>query len=98
MSVRDVKRDTPHHPDLALRVWTRTGEPQSLAVTAQQPAVGDDRLSLTAIGVYAQISAMPDGTRFTAESLAAGKDEAQADVLEALADLEAYGHLAGVAR
>ncbi|MEV7282911.1 hypothetical protein [Streptomyces sp. NPDC093111] len=95
MSVRDVQRDPLQRP----RVWTRTGDPQPLTATAQQPAVGDDRLSLTTIGVYAQICLMPDGTRFTAESLAAGHDDVdQADVLEALADLEAHGYLAGVAR
>ncbi|MFH9959720.1 hypothetical protein ACH4OX_36705 [Streptomyces roseolus] len=96
MSVRDVQRDVPHHPG---RVWTRTGDPQPLAVTAQQPAAGDDRLSLAAIGIYARICGMSDGTEFTAESLAAGDVSVdQAAVLEALADLEAYGHLTGVAR
>lgn len=69
-----------------------------MSVTAQQPAVGDERLSLTAIGVYARICLMPDGAEFTAESLAAEKDDDQAELLEALADLEAYGYLAGVAR
>ncbi|MFJ3099611.1 hypothetical protein [Streptomyces hydrogenans] len=96
MSVRDVQRDTPHRPD---RVWTRTGAPQPLAVTAQQPAVGDDRLSLATIGIYARICGLPDGTAFTAESLSArDADIDQADVLEALDDLEAYGYLAGVAQ
>ncbi|MFB7032115.1 MULTISPECIES: hypothetical protein [unclassified Streptomyces] len=96
MSVRDEQRDTPHRPG---RVWMRTGGPQPLAVTAQQPAAGDARLSLAAIGIYAQICRMTDGAEFTAESLADRHvDVDQADVLEALADLEAYGHLAGVAR
>lgn len=95
LSVRDVKRDTPHRP---VRVWTRTGDPQSLSVTAQQPAAGDERLSLTAIGLYARICLMSDGTRFTAESLAAEKDDDQAELFEALADLEAYGYLAAVTR
>ncbi|MGO4636386.1 hypothetical protein AB4225_36620 [Streptomyces sp. 2RAF24] len=89
MSVRDEQRDTPQHP----RTWTRTGGPQSLAVTAQQPAVGDERLSLTAIGVYARICLLPNGTQFTAESLASRKDEDQAEILEALSDLETHGYL-----
>ncbi|MFE3124020.1 hypothetical protein ACFXHD_11435 [Streptomyces hydrogenans] len=42
---------------------------------------------------------MSDGTEFTAESLAARHDDiSPATALEALADLEAYGYLAEVAR
>ncbi|MFD3535971.1 hypothetical protein [Streptomyces sp. NPDC058664] len=94
MSVRVSAADTPQGP---VRVWTRTGDPQPLSITAQQPAADAERLSLTAIGVYARICLMPDGAEFTAESLAAGKDD-QAELLEALADLEAYGYLVEVAR
>ncbi|MFJ7209784.1 hypothetical protein ACIQWR_40435 [Streptomyces sp. NPDC098789] len=80
------------------RVWTRTGVPQPLAVTAQQAPAGDERLSLTALGAYVRICLMPDGTQFNAQSLAAGEDHNQAELLAALADLESYGYLMGVAR
>ncbi|MFF5938997.1 hypothetical protein [Streptomyces sp. NPDC012508] len=49
MSVRVSAADTPHRP---ARVWTRTGDPQPLSLTARQPTAVDKRLPLTVPALY----------------------------------------------
>jgi hypothetical protein len=59
---------------------------------------GDDRLSLLARGVYAQITTVPVGETFSAATLAAGALEDAASAQAGLDQLAAHGYLAGVAR
>ncbi|MGC9479717.1 hypothetical protein ACP4I1_37105 [Streptomyces sp. WG4] len=59
---------------------------------------GDDRLSLTARGVFAQITTVPVGEVFTASSLAAGTGDDVSVVQAGLAELETHGYLTEAAR
>ncbi|WP_309097529.1 hypothetical protein [Streptomyces sp.] len=66
-------------------------------IVQEHPLFGDERVSLTARGVFARITTVPVGETFTAATLAAGTDEV-ATAQAGLDELEAHGYLAEVAR
>ncbi|WP_369211211.1 hypothetical protein [Streptomyces flavofungini] len=59
---------------------------------------GDKRLSLTALGVFAQITSVPVGETFTAADLAEVSSDCLAVAEAGLAELATHGYLAAVAR